>query len=113
MAWLASSIGLSNLSLAGAQSGNKVLTEGCEVTIQGEVKGRVERPANLKDGDRVLKVSTADYGMVNVVYSSFRLCHNAVGTSVKEGDQIEVYGKVITKNRITVCLSKDYYIKKL
>ena len=75
--------------------------------------GRVERPAGLKDGDRVLKVSTADYGMVNVVYSSFRLCHNAVGTSVKEGDRIEVYGKVITKSRITVCLSKDYYIKKL
>lgn len=51
--------------------------------------------------------------MVNVVYSSFRLCHNAVGTSLTEGDRIEVYGKVITKGRITVCLSKAYYIKKL
>ncbi|MGI8918453.1 MAG: hypothetical protein ACR2H6_07605 [Pyrinomonadaceae bacterium] len=90
-----------------------VLTEGCESIIQGKVKGRVERPEDLNDGEFALKVSTADYGMVTVVYSAFRLCHNDVGASLKAGDKIEVYGKVISKNKITVCLSKNHYIKKL
>ena len=89
------------------------LTEGCEITIRGSVMGREERPENLQDGDFALKLSTADYGVIKVVYSAFRLCHNEVGANVKEGDRIEVYGKVISKNRITVCLSKKYYIKKL
>lgn len=91
----------------------KVLTEGSEVTIQGKVTGRVERPEGLKDQNFALKVSTADYGIVQVVYSAFRLCHNEVGASVKAGERIEVYGKVISKNKITVCLSKNHYIKKL
>ena len=90
-----------------------VLTEGCEVTIEGKVTGRVERPKGQTDGEFAVKVLTADYGTVNVVYSAFRLCHNEVGASLKAGNRIEVYGKVISKNKITVCLSKDYYIKKL
>ncbi len=89
------------------------LTEGCEVTIEGKVTGRVERSEGVTDGEFALKVSTADYGTVNVVYSAFRLCHNEVGASLKAGDRIEVYGKVISKDKITVCLSKHYYIKKL
>jgi hypothetical protein len=91
----------------------KLLKEGCEVTIEGKVLGREKRPEGVADGDFALSVSTADYGVVNVVYSAFRLCHNEVGAAVKEGDRIEVYGKVIGKDRITVCLSKTYYIKKL
>ena len=91
----------------------KVLKEGCEVTIAGKVLGREKRPEGVADSDLALRVSTADYGVVNVVYSAFRLCHNEVGAAVKEGDRIEVHGKVIGKDRITVCLSKDYYIKKL
>ncbi len=92
---------------------DKVLQVGCEVTIAGEVLGREKRPEGLADGESALRVSTADYGVVNVVYSSFRLCHNEVGAAAKEGDKIEVHGKVTGKNRITVCLSKSYYIKKL
>ena len=91
----------------------RVLTEGSEVTIQGKVTGRVERPEDLKDQNFALKVSTADYGIVQVVYSAFRLCHNEVGASVNAGDRIEVYGKVISKGKLTVCLSKNHYIKKL
>ena len=100
------------LASTGGQE-RSVLTEGCESIIQGKVKGRAERPEGLNDGEFALKVSTADYGMVTVVYSAFRLCHNDVGASLKAGDKIEVYGKVISKNKITVCLSKNYYIKKL
>lgn len=102
----------SNLGRASCQE-TRVLTEGSEVTIQGKVTGRVERPEGLKDQNFALKVSTADYGMVNVVYSAFRLCHNRVGASLKAGDRIEVYGKVISKSKITVCLSKNHYIKKM
>lgn len=51
--------------------------------------------------------------MVNVVDSAFRLCHNEVGASVKAGDKIEVFGKAISKDKITVCFSKTYYNKKL
>ncbi len=91
----------------------KVLKDGCEVTIAGKVLGREKRPEGVADGDFALRVSTADYGVINVVYSAFRLCHNEAGAAAKEGDRIEVYGKVIGKDRITVCLSKDYYIKKL
>jgi hypothetical protein len=91
----------------------KVLQEGCEVTIEGKVLGREKRPEGVADGDFALRVSTAEYGVVNVVYSSFRICHNEVGAAVKEGERIKVYGKVTGKDRITVCLSKNYYIKKL
>ena len=89
------------------------LKEGSEVTIAGKVLGREKPREGVSDGEFALRVSTADYGVVNVVYSSFRLCHNEVGASAKEGDRIEVYGKVTGKDRITVCLSKSYYIKKL
>lgn len=92
---------------------SKVLKEGCEVTIVGKVLGRVPRPEDVADGDQALRVSTEDYDEVNVVYSSFRLCHNEVGASMKEGDRIQVYGLVIGEKRITVCLSEDYSIKKL
>lgn len=91
----------------------KILKEGCEVTIEGKVLGREKRPEGEADGDFALSVSTADYGVVNIVYSAFRLCHNEVGAAAKEGDRIEVHGKVIGKDRITVCVSKTYYIKKL
>jgi hypothetical protein len=89
------------------------LKEGSEVTIKGKVLGREKRPEGVADGEFALRVETAGYGVVNVVYSSFRLCHNEVGASAKEGDRIEVFGKVTGKDRITVCLSKSYYIKKL
>jgi len=92
---------------------DQALKEGSEVTLAGKVLGREKRPEGMADGEFALRVSTADYGVVNVVYSSFRLCHNEVGASAKEGDRIEVYGKVTGKDRITVCLSKSYYIKKL
>ena len=92
---------------------NKVLKEDCDVTIVGRVRGREPRPEGEADGDQALRVSTEDYGEVNVVYSSFRLCHNEVGASMKVGDRIQVYGKVVSEKRITVCLSKDYYLKKL
>jgi hypothetical protein len=92
---------------------DQALKEGCEVTIEGKVLGREKRPEGVADGEFALRVSTADYGVVNVVYSSFRLCHNEVGASAKEGDRVEVFGKVTGKDRITVCLSKTYYIKKL
>jgi hypothetical protein len=92
---------------------HKALKEGCEVTLVGEVLGREKRPEGVYDSDLALRVSTADYGSVNVVYSAFRLCHNEVGAAVKEGDRVEVHGKVIGRDRITVCSSKDYYIKKL
>ncbi len=92
---------------------DQALKEGSEVTIAGKVLGREKRPEGVADGEFALRVSTADYGVVNVVYSSFRLCHNEVGASAKEGDRVEVYGKVTGKDRITVCLSKSYYIKKL
>ncbi len=92
---------------------DQALKEGSEVTIAGKVLGREKRPEGVADGESALRVSTADYGVVNVVYSSFRLCHNEVGASAKEGDRVEVYGKVTGKDRITVCLSKSYYIKKL
>lgn len=102
------------LSLAPTRGQERsVLTEGSEVTIQGKVTGRVERPEGLKDQEFALKVSTAAYGEIKVVYSAFRLCHNEVGPSLKAGDRIEVYGKVISKSKITVCLSKNHYIKKL
>lgn len=91
----------------------KALKEGCEVTIEGRVLGREPRPEGVADGDLALRVATEDYGEVNVVYSSFRLCHNEVGASMKVGDRIQVYGKVVSEKRITVCLSKDYYLKKL
>lgn len=92
---------------------DQALKEGSEVTIQGEVLGREKRPEGVADGESALRVDTADHGVVNVVYSSFRLCHNETGAAAKEGDRIEVFGKVIRKDRITVCLSKSYYIKKL
>ena len=92
---------------------DQALKEGSEITLQGEVLGREKRPEGLADGESALRVSTTDYGMVNVVYSSFRLCHNEVGAAAKEGDRIEVFGKVIRKDRLNVCLSKSYYIKKL
>ena len=92
---------------------DQALKEGSEVTLAGKVLGREKRPEGMADGEFALRVSTTDYGVVNVVYSSFRLCHNEVGASAKEGDRIEVYGKVTGKDRITVCLSKSYYIKKL
>jgi hypothetical protein len=89
------------------------LKEGQEVTIRGKVLGREKRPEGVADSDLALRVSTEKYNVVNVVYSAFRLCHNEVGASVKKGDRVEVYGKIIGKNRITVCLSKSYYIKRL
>jgi hypothetical protein len=92
---------------------DQALKEGSEITIQGEVLGREKRPEGVADGEFALRVATADHGVVNVVYSSFRLCHNEVGAAAKEGDRIEVFGKVTRKDRITVCLSKSYYIKKL
>ena len=92
---------------------DQALKEGSEVTITGKVLGREKRPEGVADGEFALRVSTADYGIVNVVYSSFRLCHNEAGAAAKEGDRVEVYGKVTGKDRITVCLSKSYYIKKL
>ena len=92
---------------------DQALKEGSEVTITGKVLGREKRPEGVADGEFALRVSTTDYGIVNVVYSSFRLCHNEVGASAKEGDRLEVYGKVTGKDRITVCPSKSYYIKKL
>jgi hypothetical protein len=110
--WFISQAEKSNPGRANCQE-TRVLTEGSEVTIQGKVMGRVERPEGLKDQNFALKVLTADYGMVSVVYSAFRLCHNEVGASLKAGDKVEVYGKVISKNKITVCLSKTHYIKKL
>jgi hypothetical protein len=91
----------------------QVLKAGSEVTIEGKVLGREKRPEGVSDGESALRVETSDYGVVNVVYSSFRLCHNEVGASAKEGDRIEVFGKATGKDRITVCLSKSYYIKKL
>jgi len=91
----------------------QALKKGSEVTIQGKVLGREKRPEGMADGEFALRVSTADSGVVNVVYSSFRLCHNEVGASAKEGDRVEVFGKVTGKDRVTVCLSKSYYIKKL
>lgn len=84
----------------------QVLNEGCEVTIKGKVLGREPRPEGVADSDLALRVSAADYGVVNVVYSAFRLCHSEVGASIREGDRIEVHGKVIGKYRITVCLFK-------
>lgn len=92
---------------------DQALKEGSEVTIEGKVLGREKRPEGMADGEFAIRVSTADYGVVNVVYSSFRLCRNEVGASAKEGDRVEVFGKVTGKDRVTVCLSKSYYIKKL
>jgi hypothetical protein len=92
---------------------DQILKEGSEVTIRGEVLGREKRPEGVADGELALRVATADHGVVNVVYSSFRLCHNEIGATAKEGDRIEVFGKVTRKDRITVCLSKSYYIKKV
>ena len=92
---------------------DQALKVGSEVTIEGEVLGREKRPEGVSDGEFALRVSTADHGVVNVVFSSFRLCHNEVGASAKEGDRVEVFGKVIRKDRVNVCLSKTYYIKKL
>lgn len=92
---------------------DQALKEGSEVTIEGKVLGREKRPEGVSDGEFAIRVSTADYGVVNVVYSSFRLCHNEVGAAAKEGDRVEVFGKVTGKDRVTVCLSKSYYIKKL
>jgi len=104
------------VSLPG-QCGNaardKRLPEGREITIKGKVLGREKRPEGVADSNLALRVSTANYGVVNVVYSAFRLCHNEVGATIKTGDRIEVRGQVIGKDRITVCLSKTYYIKKL
>lgn len=91
----------------------KDFKEGSEVTLKGKVLGREKRPEGVADSNLALRVSTADYGEINVVYSTFRLCHNEVGASVREGDRIEVHGKAIGKHRITVCLSRKYYIKKL
>ena len=92
---------------------DQALKVGSEVTIEGKVLGREKRPEGVSDGEFALRVSTADHGVVNVVFSSFRLCHNEVGASAKEGDRVEVFGKVIRKDRVNVCLSKTYYIKKL
>ena len=92
---------------------DQALKAGSEVTVEGKVLGREKRPEGESDGELALRVETTDYGVVNVVYSSFRLCHNQAGAAAKEGDRIEVFGKVTGKNRITVCLSKSYYIKKL
>ena len=92
---------------------DKRLKEGSEITIKGKVLGREKRPEGVADSNLALRVSTAKYGVVNVVYSAFRLCHNEVGATIKAGDRIEVRGQVIGKDRITVCLSKTYYIKKL
>jgi len=92
---------------------DQALKAGSEVTIEGKVLGREKRAEGESDGESALRVETTDYGVVNVVYSSFRLCHNQVGAAAKEGDRIEVFGKVTRKDRITVCLSKTYYIKKL
>jgi len=92
---------------------DQALKVGSEVTIKGEVLGREKRREGLADGEFALRVSTADYGVVNVVYSSFRLCRNEVGAAAQEGDQLEVFGKVTNKDRVTVCTSKAYYIKKL
>ena len=105
--------------LVGAVSASGVLAEdqalkvGSEVTIKGEVLGREKRREGLADGESALRVSTPDYGVVNVVYSSFRLCRNEVGAAAQEGDRLEVFGKVTNKDRVTVCTSKTYYIKKL
>jgi hypothetical protein len=92
---------------------DQALKAGSEVTVEGKVLGREKRAEGESDGELALRVETTDYGVVNVVYSSFRLCHNQVGAAAKEGDRIEVFGKVTGKDRITVCLSKTYYIKKL
>ncbi len=92
---------------------DQTLKVGSEVTIEGEVLGREKRPEGVSDGEHALRVATANYGVVNVVFSSFRLCHNEVGASAKEGDRVEVFAKVIRKDRVNVCLSKSYYIKKL
>jgi hypothetical protein len=92
---------------------DQALKVGAEVTIEGEVLGREKRPEGVSDGEFALRVSTAHHGVVNVVFSSFRLCHNEVGASAKEGDRLEVFGKVIRIDRVNVCLSKTYYIKKL
>jgi hypothetical protein len=92
---------------------DQALKVGSEVTVEGKVLGREKRGEGESDGELALRVETTAYGVVNVVYSSFRLCHNQVGAAAKEGDRIEVFGKVTGKDRITVCLSKFHYIKKL
>lgn len=92
---------------------DKRLEQGREITIKGKVLGREKRPEGVADSPLALRVLTVKYGVINVVYSAFRLCHNELGATVKTGDRIEVHGKVIGKDRITVCLSKTYYIKKL
>ncbi|MBI2577641.1 MAG: hypothetical protein HYV77_02245 [Candidatus Wildermuthbacteria bacterium] len=80
------------------------------VTISGLVVGN-----NTQAGNGWMRVDTGEGG-VNVYYDKGAGCINttpiALARTLKEGDKVEVYGKVSSEG-LGTCDSAAYYIKKL
>lgn len=85
-----------------------------EVVVTGEVTANI---SDALDAPRWLYLGT-DKGEIRVDYDygEFPPCINKearrAGREMKEGDEIEVFGIVTDRARISVCDSPDYYLLK-
>ena len=92
------------------------LTVGSNIAVTGVV---IENNTScIIDAHCTLKLRT-NGGLVNVLYNPGRSliqCINLEITEtslkIKNGEKVEVYGKVTDKNSISTCDSKEFYIKR-
>ena len=100
------------------------LLEGTEISIEGTyIKNTSdsELDPSVADGASYQVINTEQYGQIQIVIGGFRA--NCLANGIyqpSKGELIEVYGKVISNpsskffdgNRLSVCLSDRYYVRK-